>query len=231
MTYGEMGRESERLAAINLFNELVRQRNTEIEVDFFKAVKEILGKEALAATHPTWYPFPGVQEFKKNGLDWWGVPRNIAQTDEVTPFCVRTALAKKWNSPVCVNMYYNPEPVNYHREMWTTALIGGRINHHPPYPLPEGASSVKAQSELMDTSFSQGEMRVRLLNYIDPTPLDCPVAVVFGEACALNWAGPAYTDVGMGLADALWQAGYPADLIPTYEVEKVLCERVFLESR
>jgi len=219
MAYGEVGHERERLAAINQFNEMVRERNAACEADFYKAVKEILGKDALVATHPTWYPFPGVQEFKKNGLNWWASPRDVAQTDEITPFCVRTALAKKWNSPVCINMYYSPKAEDYHREVWSSALIGGRMNLHPPWPIDENMSLTEAQKQLMDFPFCLGEQRVRLLNYISTTPLDCPVAVVFGDVCAMNWAGPAYADVGMGLADALWRSGYPADLIPAYEIE------------
>jgi hypothetical protein len=42
--------------------------------------------------------------------------------------------------------------------------------------------------------------------------------VVFGQSCAMNWAGPAYDDVGLALSDALWRAGYPADLIPATEI-------------
>ncbi len=34
----------------------------------------------------------------------------------------------------------------------------------------------------------------------------------------MNWAGPAYDDVGLGLCDGLWRAGYPADLIPSTEI-------------
>jgi hypothetical protein len=64
----------------------------------------------------------------------------------------------------------------------------------------------------------RGDCRVRLLNFITRSPLDCPVAVVFGQPCAMNWAAPAYEDVGLDLANALWQAGYPADLIPTTEI-------------
>ncbi len=64
----------------------------------------------------------------------------------------------------------------------------------------------------------RGNSRIRLLNCIARAPLDCPVAVVFGHACAMNWAGPAYDDVGIALTDALWQAGYPADLIPSSEI-------------
>jgi hypothetical protein len=65
----------------------------------------------------------------------------------------------------------------------------------------------------------RAESRVRLLNYISKSPLDCPVALVFGHAGAMNWAGASYNDVGMELADKLWQDGYPADLIPSSEIE------------
>ena len=64
-----------------------------------------------------------------------------------------------------------------------------------------------------------GESRIRLLQLITRAPIDCPVAVIFGHACAMNWAGPAYDDVGLAVTDALWQAGYYADLIPTSEIE------------
>ena len=35
----------------------------------------------------------------------------------------------------------------------------------------------------------------------------------------MNWAGPAYNDVGMDLADEFWRNGFPADLIPSSEIE------------
>lgn len=49
---------------------------------------------------PTWWPNPDTREFKKNGLDWWVATRDGAWCDEVTPYCVGTALAKKWGNPV-----------------------------------------------------------------------------------------------------------------------------------
>jgi len=44
------------------------------------------------------------------------------------------------------------------------------------------------------------------------------VAIVFGHPAALNWAGAGLADVGMTVANALWAAGYYADLIPSSEV-------------
>ncbi len=54
-----------------------------------------------------------------------------------------------------------------------------------------------------------------MLDFITLAPLDCPVAVVFGHAAAMNWAGSSYDRVGMELASALCAAGYPADVLPS----------------
>jgi hypothetical protein len=219
MTYGETGREADRLAAINHFNELCRERNGAIETDFYNAVKSVWGADAVVATHPTWWPYPDSREFKKNGLDWWIVRRDWAQTDEITPYCVRTALAKKWGSPLWYNMYYSTKVADYQAEMWADALTGGRINFHPLWPT--GREMIVNQERyraLLRGGLMRGDCRVRLLNFITRSPLDCPVAVIFGQPSAMNWAGRAYDDVGMKLSDKLWQAGYPADLIPTTEI-------------
>jgi hypothetical protein len=72
---------------------------------------------------------------------------------------------------------------------------------------------------LLRSKAIRGDCRIRLLNFISGAPVDCPVAVIFGHACAMNWAGPGFDDVGMELADAFWRAGYYADLLPTSEVK------------
>ncbi|MCX5759449.1 MAG: hypothetical protein NTU83_13275, partial [Candidatus Hydrogenedentes bacterium] len=217
MYAGEAGREADRQGAVNHFMEMNRQRNVEIEGDFYQAVKEVFGASAMVSTHPTWYPYCDRREFKKNGLDWWAARRDYAQTDEVTPFCARTALAKKWNQSVWYNMFYAPEKREYETAIWSHALAGGRVNFHPVYPLKEAPGW--SMTDLFTGDLMRGEARIRLLNFISPAPLDCRVAVVFGHACAMNWAGPAYEDVGLGVVDPLWRAGYYADLIPSSEIE------------
>jgi hypothetical protein len=203
MARGFARREVQRQVAINHFQELVRERNVALEDDFYRAVKSIFGRDAAVTVHSTWWPYPDLNEFKKNGLDWWAATRDWAQTDEVTPFAVRTALSKKWGSPVWYNMYYKRD---LSTQMWSSALAGGRINYLP-------------LQSLLSKELLQAESRIRLLNYITRSPLDCPVAVIFGHACAMNWAGPHHNDVGMDLVDRLWREGYPADLIPTSEIQ------------
>ncbi len=217
MYVGIKGKEKERLKAINHYMELNWKRNAELEDDFYRTVKKVFGAQAFVLTHPTWYPYPNRFEFKKNGLYWWAAKRDIAQTDEVTPFAVRTALAKKWGSPVWYNQYYSTKRSDYEKELWSAALAGGRLNYHPMYPCSQ---KEKKYTNLLCGALMRSESRVHLLDYISKSPLDCPVAVIFGHASAMNWAGPYFEDVGMELVNSLWRVGIPTDLIPASEIEK-----------
>ncbi|MEO9021829.1 MAG: hypothetical protein ABI237_19375 [Ginsengibacter sp.] len=215
MSIGEQGQEAERDAAINNYMEMYWKRNGEIETDFYHAVKKLLGKDAMVATHPTWYPYPDVREIFKNGLDWWNVKRDLAQTDESTPYCVRTALAKKMQSPLWYNMYYNKSIKEYYKELWISVLGGGRINYHPLWPHPVD----KLTTSLLGDTLMKAECRIHLLNYISSAAIDCRVAVIFGHPSALNWSdGKGFADVGMDVTNALWKEGFYADLIPSSEI-------------
>lgn len=217
MSIGETGRERERIAAVNHYMEMNWKRNVEIETDYYHAIKEILGNGAMSGTHPTWYPFPNSSEVLKNGLSWWGAKRDIAQTDEGTPFCVRTALAKKAQSPVWYNMYYTKSTESYPKDLWISALGGGRLNYHPPFPTE--LEIINASMQLLEGDLLRAESRVKLLNYISTAPIDCPVAVVFGHPAALNWSlGESFADVGLAITNGLWKEGFYADLIPSTEI-------------
>ena len=83
----------------------------------------------------------------------------------------------------------------------TEALAGGRVNYHPLYPLK--ATRAWRTGGLLTGKLMLANSRLRLLNFITKAPVDSPVAVVFGHACAMNWAGPSYDDVGLGLTNSL----------------------------
>jgi len=219
MHAGEQGRERERQFAINVLLKTSRERNAAIEEHYYNLAKEFFGPTAAVVTHATWTPFPGPSEFKKNGLDWWVAKRDWGQTDETTPFCARTSLAKKWGGGVWYNQFYATEVSAYEESLWSHALGGGRINYHPIYPAPENSSRISRVASLLAPGMVTAESRLRLIPLITRAALDCPVAVVFGHACAMNWAGPAYADVGLDVTNALWEAGYYADLIPSSEIE------------
>ena len=102
MWLGEAGRASERQAAVNAVMELNRARNTEIEEAYYRNAKAIFGADSFVGTHDTVFPYPDAREFERNGLNWWTAVRDIAQTDEITPYSCRTSLAKKFGG-----LWYN----------------------------------------------------------------------------------------------------------------------------
>lgn len=214
MYAGERGREGERVAAINHYFALCRERNAVIEGDCYRAGKETFGAKSCMTTHATWTSYPGVQEFRKHGLDWWAATRDIGQTDESAPYPCRTSLAKRWGFPLWYNQYYSPQTAAYGVQLWSGALAGGRLNVHPLYPGRERPMRERHLG-LLQTKWMTGMARLRLLDFVSQSPLDCPVGVVFGHACAMNWAGPAYDDVGLDIAAELCGKGYPADLFPS----------------
>jgi hypothetical protein len=216
----ETGKQSERVATINYYMQMIWQQCSTVENLYYDSIKEIFGDTAMAMTHPTWIPFPNNREIFKNGLDWWAVKRDLAQTDESTPYCVRTALAKKWHSPLWYNMYYNKSIDSYKTELWQSLLGGGRLNYHQLFPFPDWLTDPDWNKALLKDSLMQAESRVQLLNYISTKPIDCPVAVIFGHAAAINWTEPGFADVGLKVTDELWEAGFYADLIPTSEIAR-----------
>jgi hypothetical protein len=219
MVKPHQGLEAERAAAINHYMEMNWQRNAEVENAYYRSIKDVFGPQAMSATHPTWFPNPSTrEEVFKNGLHWWACRRDLAQTDEATPFCARTALAKKWHSPLWVNMYYERTLEPYCEDLWRHALGGGRINFHPIYPAPANVPPDHRTTSLLGDKLLAADGRVRLLNFISTAPLDCPVAVVFGHPAALNWAGPGLADTGLAVTDRLWAEGFYADLIPSSEI-------------
>jgi hypothetical protein len=218
MFKGGNGKQSEQAAAINHYMQMIWQQSAKVENLYYESIKELFGEKAMAMTHPTWVPFPDKREIFKNGLDWWAVKRDLAQTDETTPYCVRTALAKKWYSPLWYNMYYNTSVDAYKTELWQSLLGGGRLNYHQLFPFPDWLSDPKWNSALLKDSLMQAEARIQLLNYISTKPIDCPVAVIFGHAAALNWTESGFADVGLQVTDKLWEAGFYADLIPATEI-------------
>ncbi len=214
MCFGEKGRICEQQAAINRYRRLCRERNVKIEDDFYNAGKEFFGKDAVVVTHSTWTPYPGAQEFRKHGLDWWEATRDIGQCDESTPYSCRTSLAKRWGYPLWYNQYYSPKLEAYAKELWAGALSGGRLNFHPLYPCKTMPINER-HCILMRQPFMRGLMRLRMLDFITHAPLNCPVAVVFGHAAAMNWTHSSYNRVGMNAASALSAQGYPVDLFPS----------------
>ena len=215
MWLGEAGHEAERQAAINHVMEINRARNTEIEQAFYGTAKEIFGADSFVGTHDTVFPYPDAREFERNGLNWWTAKRDLAQTDEITPYSCRTSLAKKFGG-LWYNQWYDSNDASYGKLIWSYSLAGGRMNFHVFWPREGNYADLG--KDLLRSPVLRADCRIRLLNFITQAPLDCPVGVIFGHANAMNWAGGSFEELGTALTDAFWQQGFYADLIPSSEI-------------
>lgn len=219
MWLGEEGRENERQAAVNHVMELYRKRCTEVEQAFYKNTKAIFGKDAFTGTHATVFPMANAQEFERDGFDWFTATRDFSQADETTPYAFAISMSKKFTESVWYNQYYAPEISYYEKNIWKYAILGGRMNFHQLYPT-NTSSWLEDVKGLLKGDMKRGDSRIRLLNFISKAPVDCPVAIIFGHANVMNWAGRSFEDVGVSLADVCWRAGYYADVIPSSEINE-----------
>lgn len=216
MWLGASGDQARRIAAVNRYMRLILDRNAAIEQNFYAASKRDFGPRTFVAVHATWGFMPYGDAFK-NGYDWWQAKRDYGQTDEHWPLSVRTSLAHKMGKPIWYNQFYAGDSAPYAKEVWRDARAGGRVNFHPIYVY--GVKPVQPTQGLLQSPAMKAESRVRLLNFITEAPLDCPVAVVFGHAAALNWVGGHFGDLGVDFAEELWNRGIPTDVIPSTEIE------------
>lgn len=214
-------KDSERIDSIDRYRRLCGDRVVEYEIQNYKLTKQYWGKDAFVGAHCTWYPWPNILEMRKDGLMWWKAPRDVAQTDEYAPFCARNAMAKGCDS-LWVNMFYARQVSPYIWEHWTSAASGGRVHIHQIYPRDENSPKNSLDPKLLpiiaDGGVGKIRQKIRMLNLISNSPVDSPIAVVFGRFAASNPLRPEYKTVGWDLCDRFATRGYLADLIPIDEI-------------
>ncbi len=216
----------ERSQAIDDYNKMNLERCLEFEYQLYDLTKKFWGQNAFPATHPTWYPRPIAQEFKKNSLMWWRHPRDYAQTDEITPYPCRTGMAKT-NGHLWYNEYYSDQIEPYFTEHWSDFLSGGRVNIHPFCCQPNNALRKPdnfAMLPILDQGAERVRQRIRMVSFISDRPLYCPVAVVFGHFGVMNWTRAEYNTVmtkAIPICSRFSNAGFPADLIPSSQINAV----------
>ncbi|MGI6401460.1 MAG: hypothetical protein ACOX0A_05030 [Thermoguttaceae bacterium] len=217
----QSGKAKERVDSVDRFRRLCADRVVEHEYQSYRLNKEIWGPDAFVGVHCTWFPWPNTIEMRKNGIMWWKATRDIAQTDEYTPFCVRNSLAKGCGS-LWLNMFYARQTPAYVTEHWTAASSGGRVHIHSIYPRDENSPKNEIDPRILpivgDAGVNRIREKIRMLNLVSNSPVDSPIAVVFGRLGAANPLRPEYRAIGVELCDLISTKGYPADLIPVDEI-------------
>ena len=198
----------------------------------YETVKEVLGKDAFWGVHPTWWGSVDSLnfEFYKNGFYWWDAKRDYAQTDETILYCIRTALAHRFSSPVWYNMWYSmgTRDINtYYTETWRNLRYGGRT-HYLGYECPNEAVVLELKPEGMLESIEEMDARVRLFDGAGAVQPDCRLLLLFGYEAVSNWADIGMTmpwkpqnprlDAVLNTANAVFSE-LLCDLVPSYAAE------------
>ncbi len=217
----QKGKEEDRVDALDRYRKMCNERVVEYETKSYEWAKEIWGRDAFVGVHPTWYAWPNLSELRKNGLMWWKVARDIAQTDEYTAFCIRNSMAKGTKSH-WINMFYAPEVSPYFWEHWTAAASGGRVHMHQIYPRENDPSNrldvePKLTPIAIDGGLAKVRAKIRMLSIVSESQIDSPVAVIFSRLAAANPLRLEYDVFGWDICDRFSTQGYPADLTPVDE--------------
>lgn len=217
---------------INDYLELLRAQMKYGNDFFYDTVKKTFGPDAFVGVHPTFWGDPhdcGI-DVLQNGLDWWEVKRDAAQTDEFVIMPVRLALLHKSRGRVWYNMWYSGNTQQLHTyfaETYRNAAFAGRT-HYLGYECPNepGVYNLKHPQGLEEATLSEQQVE-KLRAHVSSVP-DSRVLVVFGTEAACNWLN-AYNEPvitrGTGLfpsilrfADGLCR-NYLCDLVPSSEID------------
>lgn len=180
-----------RVRVANQYIENFRDGMARNEAWFYNTTKEYFGPDAFVGTHPTWLGGRDALylEVMQNGLDWWQVRRDFAQTDEEVIFPIRFALAHKAGGRVWYNMFYSAgteDPATYFPETWGNVRWGGRT-HQLGYECPHEPGVARfAERGVLESIWSM-EQRIARLDAVQQASADCRVLVLFGMEACTNW--------------------------------------------
>ncbi len=190
--YTPEGKPEVRVAAVNRYFKTLRKIMSQNDYDMHSITKEVLGNDAFYGVHPTWWGSVDSLNFEcyKNGFYWWEAKRDIAQTDELVTLPIRTALSHKWGSSIFYNMWYSMgtrKIETYYKDTWNSVRAGGRTHHHS-YRCPNEPVVLELAGEGLLESLELMEKKVRLIDEVQKTALDCRVLVLFGMEAISNYA-------------------------------------------
>lgn len=231
--YAPSRNEGAGIRAVNDYIAVHRAKMVEINDWFYSKGKELFGEDAFIGVHPTLWGDPADFQYDVllNGLDWWEVKRDYAQTDEGVLVPTRLALAHKWGGNVWYNMFYSAFTLRletYFRETWGNARYGGRT-HYLGYECPHESCVLELYPPGYLESIAEMEAVVAQLNAFQTSQPDSRVLVVFGMEAATNWrisdpGRDVWTPRGevmhraAAFAKALFDGGYLCDFVPSTEI-------------
>ena len=221
------------MLAISSYLEVLRGKLKENNDWFYDKSKEVFGPETFIGVHPTFWgdATDFYLDVILNGLDWWEVKRDYAQTDEWVLIPIRLALAHKWGGNVWYNMWYSGNTnikETFFEETWINARFGGRTHYLGYECMPEpGVMTLKQEGVLEEMDAM--EMEIRKINDFQISQPDSRVLVIFGMEAVSCWnicaPGSRIWERNGGTLNKvlrftkdLFDSKYLCDLIPSSEI-------------
>lgn len=233
LAYAPFGNEGVAYRTINLYLQTIRDTMRQNNDWFYYKSKEVFGEDTFVGVHPTlWgYPTDFTIDILLNGIDWWEVRRDYAQTDELVLMPIRLALAHKWGGKVWYNMWYSQNTLlmdTYYWETWNSARFGGRT-HYLGYECPNEPGVLPLKNPGLLEAVNEMEQEVAKLDVFQESQPDSRVLIVFGMEAVSNWRLNGHSDgrllrlrgnLGKVLrfTQSLFKSEYLCDLVPSSEI-------------
>ena len=233
--YTPKGNEGVSVLVVNKYMETIRDRMSDDEEAIYAAAKRTFGKDAFVGFHPTWYCAPNgfALEAPYNGIDWWQVKRDYAQTDERVMIPIRLAMARAATKPVWYNMWYSQSTLDiktYYKETWVNARYGGRTNYLG-YECYEPNTVLTLWEEGRLESIAEMEAVATKINDFQTSLPNSRVLCLFAMEQFTNWQLSAHGCKAMtpnmkghrdivAFANKLFANNILFDLVPSTEIDR-----------
>ncbi len=221
------------ICIVNQYLEVLRKRVVDGEQFLYDMSKKYFGEDSIVLCHPTWWgdELDSNLDIPRNGLDWWEVKKDFAQTDELILMPVRMARTRRCPENLWYNMWYSMRTLDiktYFRETWINARYGGRT-HYLGYECYEpGVVLCLNQKDYLEKC-SETEEKIEILNPLQTSRPDSRILMIFGYEAVANWkiADPAETKwnrISANIHNAwkftkeLFDSHYLCELIPSTEI-------------
>ena len=184
MRYSPRGDPRVRVRAINNYFDMLRLGPLQVEQKFYQATSEIFGPQAFHGIHNTFHNHLTSDEIWSTGINWWEVPRDYGQSDEITPYTTQLGIGLNHPKSVEYRQHYGSVH-SFLEDGINDARFNVRVHYHALND--EHGWGTDMRDPEMLKGVSAVEDKVRLLNFFDAPRPAMNVLYLFGYPALANW--------------------------------------------
>lgn len=226
MRYAPAGDPRPRMRAINEYFDTLRLGPLNVENSFYAATERIFGPHAFHGIHNTAHNHLEGDEIWDTCINWWDVPRDYGQSDEITPYATQLGIGLNHPQPVEYRQHYGGVR-SFLDEGINDARFNVRVHYHALND--EHGWGADMRNPAMAAEAGAIEDKVRLLNHFNAPRPAMNVLYMFGFPALADWypneAVRNAWDINGSLkaeekAVAAWDAGYRGAFISSNLIDE-----------